>query len=132
MQSSKLYQFTGCANVSRLLPGALIGASLSLCAATTANALTLREMRALEVSDKQGKVFVKYYLIGVLEGALEANIQTVRAGGKPLFCTEGRRLLPSMAKSIYDTEIKRNAELYEADMPAQLVMTNALVSAYTC
>jgi hypothetical protein len=100
--------------------------------ATSAQALTLREMRTLEVSDKQGKAFVQYYLIGVLEGVLEANAQSVRAGNKPLFCTEGRRLLPSMAKSIYDTEIKRNTELYEADMPAQLVMTNALVNAYTC
>jgi hypothetical protein len=109
-----------------------LSAVCALTAATSAQALTLREMRTLEVSDKQGKAFVQYYLIGVLEGVLEANFQSVRAGNKPLFCTEGRRLLPSMAKPIYDTEIKRNSELYEADMPAQLVMTNALINAYTC
>jgi hypothetical protein len=116
------------------LPAKLVSLSAvcALTAATSAQALTLREMRTLEVSDKQGKAFVQYYLIGVLEGVLEANFQSVRAGNKPLFCTEGRRLLPSMAKPIYDTEIKRNSELYEADMPAQLVMTNALINAYTC
>jgi hypothetical protein len=31
-----------------------------------------------------------------------------------------------------DTELQRNADVYEADMPVQLVLTNALVTVYGC
>jgi hypothetical protein len=37
-----------------------------------------------------------------------------------------------MAKPLLDAELKRNADLYEADMPVQLVIANALVNVYTC
>ena len=56
----------------------------------------------------------------------------VRSGGKPLFCLNGRKLEPRMAKPLFDAELKRNAGLYEADMPVQLVVLNALSTAYTC
>lgn len=98
-----------------------------------AGAMSIREMRALELSDKRhGPQYVQYYLIGTLEGALEANAQGVRSGAKALFCVNGRRLEPQMAKSLLDSELKRNAGVYEADMPVQLVMLNALATAYTC
>ncbi len=37
-----------------------------------------------------------------------------------------------VAKSLFDTELKRNADVYDADMPAQLVMVNALSTVYPC
>jgi hypothetical protein len=101
--------------------------------ALTANAMSLRELRALELSDKkQGPNYVRYYLVGVLEGTLEAHAQGVRSGAKPLFCVNGRRLEPHMAKPLLDAELLRNKDLYEADMPVQLVLGNALATAYTC
>jgi len=101
--------------------------------ATSAHAMSLRELRALELSDKKhGPFYVQYYLVGVLEGTLEANAQAVRAGAKPLFCLNGRRLEPRMAKPLFNTELQRNKDLYEADMPVQLVLANALATAYTC
>jgi hypothetical protein len=107
---------------------ALAGASL----AAGACAMSLRELRALEKSEKQGVFYANYYLVGVMEGALEAHAQGVRNGATPTICLNGRRLEPRMAKSLYDTELKRNAGVYEADMPVQLVMTNALATVYAC
>ena len=37
-----------------------------------------------------------------------------------------------MALGIYQAELQRNAELYELDMPVELVMYNALVNTYPC
>jgi hypothetical protein len=37
-----------------------------------------------------------------------------------------------MAAELFDTELRRRAELYEVDMPAQLVMANALATVYPC
>ena len=101
-------------------------------ASLTANAMSLRELRALEASSKQGEDYANYYLVGVMEGALEAHAQAVRQGAKPSICLNGRRLEPRMARGLYDGELRRNAGVYEADMPVQLVLTNALVSAYPC
>ena len=106
---------------------------LALACSQTAYALSIREMRGLEQSDKKhGITYVQYYLVGAMEGALEANSQSVRAGAKALFCLNGRRLEPRMAKPLFDAELRRNAGVYEADMPVQLVMLNALATSYTC
>jgi hypothetical protein len=100
---------------------------------TTSNAMTIRELRVLEVSDPlHGESFVVYYLVGAMEGAIEAHAQDVRNGAKPLICLDGRRLEPRMAQGLYDGELRRNADVYEADMSAQLVMTNALTTVYPC
>ena len=102
-------------------------------ACSSASAMTLREMRALEKSDKkQGENYINYYLVGAMEGAIEAHNQAVRAGAKPSICLNGRRLEPHMARSLLDTELKRNVGVYEADMPVQLVITNALTTVYAC
>jgi len=101
-------------------------------ASFAANAMTLREFRALEAANKQGEDYANYYLVGLMEGALEAHAQAVRQGAKPSICLNGRRLEPRMARGLLDGELRRNAGVYEADMPVQLVMTNALVSAYPC
>ena len=61
-----------------------------------------------------------------------AHASMVRAGAKPMVCLNGRRLEPRMAKPLFDGELRRNAGLYEADMPVQLVLVNALVVAYAC
>ncbi|MFZ2325592.1 MAG: hypothetical protein WAW73_01640 [Rhodoferax sp.] len=111
-------------------PGLLLLAGLLVCA--SASAMSLRELRALEKSGKNGPDYVQYYLVGALEGALEAHDQAVRAGAQPTICLNGRRLEPRMAKSLFDAELKRNAGVYEADMPVQLVMVNALTTVYTC
>lgn len=108
-------------------------AVLGLVVASTSCAMTIRELRALEVSNKkQGEAYVNYYLVGVMEGAMEAQAQDVRKGARPSICLNGRRLLPSMARSLFDTELQRNEGVYEADMAAQLVLTNALATVYPC
>jgi len=94
--------------------------------------MSLRELRTLEKTNKQGIHYVNYYLVGVMEGALEAHAHGVRNGATPTICLNGRRLEPRMAKGLYDTELKRNADIYEADMPVQLVMVNALTTVYPC
>lgn len=94
--------------------------------------MSLREFRALEKSNKQGENYANYYLVGVMEGALEAQAQDVRNGAKASICLNGRRLLPSMARGMFDTELNRNEGVYEADMSVQLVLTNALGTVYAC
>ena len=116
------------ASLPWLVVGAWCMASLS-----TAFSMSIRELHALEISDKRhGPEYVQYYLVGAMEGALEANAQAVRGGAKPIACLNGRRLEPRMEKPLFDAELKRNAGLYEADMPVQLVLVNALSTAYTC
>ena len=104
----------------------------SVAFVASASAMSIREMRALEKSEKRGTIYADYYLVGAMEGALEAHNQAVRNGAPATICLNGRRLEPSMAKSLYGAELKRNAELYEADMPVQLVLLNALTNVYPC
>jgi hypothetical protein len=66
----------------------------------SAQAMTLRELRALEKNDKQGENYANYYLVGVMEGVLETDAHRVRDGAKPTICLNGRRLQPSMARSL--------------------------------
>lgn len=100
--------------------------------ASPANAMSLRELLALEMTDQQGENYANYYLVGVMEGALEAHLHAVRQGAKAVICLKGRRLDPHMARSLYDAERLRNVNVYEADMPVALVMTNALAHDYPC
>lgn len=102
------------------------------CCAANVSAMSLRELRTLEKTQKQGQQYANYYLVGVMEGVLEAHAQAVRGGAAPTICLNGRRLEPRMAKSLYDTELKRNQGVYEADMPVQFVMVNALNTVYPC
>jgi len=105
----------------------------ALCCVATASAMSLRELRTLEKTEKtQGVHYVNYYLVGAMEGVLEAEAQAVRRGAAPSICLNGRKLEPRMAKSLFDTELKRNQDVYEADMPVQLVMFNALSTVYPC
>lgn len=98
-----------------------------------ASAMSIRELRALEKSDsKQGLNYKRYYLVGVMEGALQAHDQGVRAGASATICLNGRRLEPSSAEGLYQTELRRNQDLYEADMPVSLVLGNALTTVYSC
>ena len=112
---------------------AWVAPAIAVLLAGSACAMSLRELRGLEQSDKKhGANYVQYYLVGAMEGALEANAQQVRQGAKALFCLNGRRLEPRMAKPLFEAELTRNAGLYEADMPVQLVLVNALATSYTC
>ena len=104
----------------------------ALCVATQAHAMSIRELRAIEQLQANGELHAQYYLIGVMEGALEANAMAQRNGRKPMFCLQGRRLTPQTAGSLYRAELLRNEGVYEADMPVELVMTNALASSYRC
>ncbi len=98
-----------------------------------ASAMSIRELRALERSDpEQGEEYVVYYLLGTMEATLHAEAAAVRAGVPPRICLNGRRLEPDMAASLYRTELRRNADLYEADMPVALVFANALATVYAC
>lgn len=107
--------------------------ALAAALAVPAGAMSLREMLTLQKSDAaHGPEYVQYFLVGVMEGAVETNAAVVRAGGKPLFCLNGRRLEPRMAQGLLEAERKRRPGVYEADMPVQLVMLQALVSAYPC
>ena len=94
--------------------------------------MSIRELRTLEASEKDGRLYANYYLVGVMEGLREASETEQRAGLKPLFCINGRRLEPAMARSLYQTELARNADSYEADMPVQLVLSAALRNSYRC
>jgi hypothetical protein len=108
------------------------GVGLMVLACAT-HAMSIRELHALEKSDKRhGPEYVQYYLIGALEGAMETSAQSARAGSKALICLNGRRLEPRIARSLFDAELKRHADLYEADMPVELVMVNALTTVYMC
>lgn len=106
----------------------LVGASL----AAPVLAMSLRELRALEKSNPQGVHYANYYLVGVMEGVVASHERATRNGAVPHICLNARRLEPRMARSMFDTELKRNEGLYEADMSAQLVMSNALVTVYAC
>ena len=119
---------TSASQLARVAALVLIGISL----ATSASAMSLRELRGLAKTGKQGPDYVNYYLVGIMEGVLEGHAQAVRQGATPTICLNGRRLEPAMAKGLYDTELKRNADVYEADMQVQLVMANALATVYTC
>ena len=112
------------------LRGALALAVL-VCAAG-AQAMTIRELRTLEANEKDGKLYANYYLVGVMEGLREANDADQREHLKPRFCVNGRKLEPVMARSLYQTELTRNADKYEADMPVQLVLAAALRNSYRC
>ena len=112
----------------RVLGVLAAGAVLAL----PATAMSIREMRTLEKVEKQGTTFSDYYLVGVMEGAVEAHNYAVRHGATASICLNGRALEPRMAKGLYTTELKRNVGLYEADMPVQLVMVNALTTVYPC
>ena len=105
---------------------------LGACCAASVSAMSLREMRTLEKTEKQGTHYADYYLVGVMEGVIEAHAQAVRAGAAPAICLNGRRLEPHMARGLYDAELKRNKGVYEADMPVQLVLFNALTTTYPC
>lgn len=98
---------------------------------SSAPAMSLREFRALEKSGTEGLNRANYYLVGVMEGALEGHAQASR-GGAARWCTDGRKVEPSMARALYDLEIKRNRGVYEADMPVQLVMAQALIAVFPC
>jgi hypothetical protein len=104
----------------------------ALAAGAGAHAMSIRELRMLEANEKEGKTYASYYLVGVLEGLREGVEASQRNGQKPVFCIEGRRLEPSMARSLYQTELTRNADSYEADMPVQLVMSGALKNSFRC
>ncbi|MDB5730835.1 MAG: hypothetical protein JWQ03_730 [Variovorax sp.] len=112
---------------ARLLAGiALLGCGLA------AQAMTIREFRTLEANEKDGRTYASYYLVGVLEGLREGADSAQREGRQPPFCVQGRRLEPAMARSLYQTELTRNADSYEADMPVQLVLSAALRNSFRC
>lgn len=98
-----------------------------------AGAMSIRELRALERSDPEhGEDYALYYLLGTMEATLHAEAAAVRAGLPPRICLNGRRLEPDMVASLYRTELRRNADVYEADMPVALVFANALATVYVC
>lgn len=97
-----------------------------------AHAMSLRDLRALEKTGQQGRTYADYYLVGVMEGLLEAQHHAVRSGTAPTICQGERRLEPRMARGLLDGELRRNKDLYEADMPVQLVLRAALESGYPC
>ena len=63
--------------------------------ATQASAMSIRELRAIEQLQSNGDIHAQYYLIGVMEGALEANAMAQRQGRKPLFCLRRSASAPS-------------------------------------
>ena len=110
----------------------LLPALLLMATAAGAHAMSIRELRTLEANEKDGKLYASYYLVGVMEGLREASDTAQRNGQKPPFCVEGRRFEPAMARSLFQTELSRNVDNYEADMPVQLVVKAALQSSFRC
>lgn len=117
--------------IRKTVGASVVGLGLLACA-VGAQAMSIRELRTLEANEKEGKLYANYYLVGVVEGLREANDAAQRSGQKPSFCVNGRRLEPAMARSLYQTELTRNRDNYEADMPVQLVLSAALRNSYRC
>ena len=109
----------------------LLGLALLLTCAN-GQAMSLRQLNALEKQDKQGPNYVRYYLVGVLEGLIDAEKVRIAEGASPRICPADKRMEPAMAYSLFQAERKRNRDMYEADMPVALVMRNALQNAYPC
>lgn len=103
-----------------------------LVACIPSQAMSLRQLSALEKQDKQGGSYVRYYLVGVLEGVMDAEKARAANGATATICPDGKRMEPAMAHSLFEAERKRNRDMYEADMPVALVMRNALQNAYPC
>ena len=110
----------------------LLLALLGLSTMQLVHAMSLRELRALEKTEKQGRTYADYYLVGVIEGLLEAHQHAVLAGMAPTICLGDRRLEPRMARGLLDGELRRNKDFYEADMPVELVMRLAMETGYAC
>lgn len=115
----------------RHLAAVLSIACFAWCA-SGAQAMSLREWRTLNLVQDQGDLYATYYLIGLMEGILEDQANVARQGGQSRICPNGRKLEPSMARSLFNAELQRNEGLYEADMPAELIMRNALETSYPC
>ena len=111
--------------------GRTLALAMMACAASV-HAMSIRELRTLEANEKDGSLYANYYLVGVMEGLREANDADQRERQKPRFCINGRKLEPAMARSLYQTELTRNSDNYEADMPVQLVLAAALRNSYRC
>lgn len=103
-----------------------------LVACIPSQAMSLRQLSALEKQDKQGASYVRYYLVGVMEGLIDAERARAASGATATICPDGKRMEPAMAHSLFEAERKRNRDMYEADMPVALVMRNALQNAYPC
>ena len=103
-----------------------------LVACIPSQAMSLRQLSALEKQDKQGASYVRYYLVGVMEGLIDAEKARAPSGATATICPDGKRMEPAMAHSLFEAERKRNRDMYEADMPVALVMRNALQNAYPC
>ena len=103
-----------------------------LLASAQARAMSLRQLSALEKQDKQGASYVRYYLVGVMEGLMDGERARSASGAPATICPEGKRMEPAMAHSLFEAERKRNRDMYEADLPVALVMRNALQNAYPC
>ncbi|RYZ01290.1 MAG: hypothetical protein EOO24_15265, partial [Comamonadaceae bacterium] len=58
------------------------------CLAAGAQAMTIRQLRALESNEKDGIAYASYYLVGVIEGLRESAEMAAREGRKPPFCVE--------------------------------------------
>ena len=126
LASPRIARWPACLPVAALL-------GLLTMTVQSAEAMSIRELRALEKSDaKQGANYKRYYLVGAMEATVAAHDVGVRAGATPSICLNGRRLEPAMAEGLYQTELKRNSDLYEADMPVGLVLQNALATVYPC
>ena len=111
--------------------GRMMALGLALIA-TQCSAMSLRQLGALEKQDKQGASYVRYYLVGVMEGLMDGEKARSASGAPANICPEGKRMEPAMAHSLFEAERKRNRDMYEADMPVTMVMRNALENAYPC
>lgn len=103
-----------------------------LCGANAAQSMSLRQLQALEKQDKQSANYVRYYLVGVMEGLVDAEKERGATGASTRICQADKRMDPAMAMSLFEAERKRNRDMYEADMPVAMVMRNALQNAYPC
>jgi len=103
-----------------------------LCGAHAAQAMSLRQLQALEKQDKQSANYVRYYLVGLMEGLMDAEKERSTTGTRARICQADKRMEPAMAMALFEAERKRNRDMYEADMPVALVMRNALQNAYPC
>ena len=60
-----------------------------LLANAQAQAMSLRQLNALEKQDKQGASYVRYYLVGVMEGLMDGERARSASGAPANICPEG-------------------------------------------
>ena len=71
----------------------VMGAAIALCAASSANAATLRFKNYTAPEDEKQRILNAVYLDGLKDGLFTFNVALARSGAAPLFCLPPKMVL---------------------------------------